>query len=195
MSKTTKLKVVRPILATRVAVEQCVAETCAAQIAREKLIAKRDAKIATITAEYAEEIDGHSETIDTNLVLLEQWLDANDGELGDARSTVIGGARLGFRTGNPAVKPTGKLTLKAVIAGLKKLGGDLAKKYLREKTELAKETVLATARLCESADAKVAADAAAELEQIGVEVQQGETFYLDPPREGQPDVKLSKEAA
>lgn len=190
-----KLKIVRPILATRAAVETCVAETCEAQLKREKLIAKRDAKIAAITADYASEIEEHGEAIENNLTLLEQWADANAAEFGDARSVVIGGARLGFRTGNPAVKPVGKLTFKAIVAALQKLGGDLEKKYLKVKTDLDKEAALATARLLESTDEAVRAQAEAELEQVGVEIVQGETFYLDPPREGQPDATLTKSAA
>lgn len=190
-----KLKIVRSLLQSRAAVERCVTETCAAQIAREQLIAKRDAKIAAITAEYAPAIEALDDEIGTNLSLLEQWADANTAEFGDARSLVVAGARLGYRMGNPAAKPTGKLNFKAIIAGLQKLGGDLAKKYLRVKTEFDKEAALATGRLLESTEEEVRAAAEAELAQIGVEIQQAETFYLDPPREGQPDATLTIQVA
>lgn len=190
-----KLKIVRPILSTRAAVEACVAETCAAQIQREKLVAKRDGKIAAITAEFASDIEGLGSTIDNNLTLIEQWADANAAEFGDARSIVIGGARLGFRLGNPAVKALGKLTFKAIIAGLQKLGDSLAQKYLRTKVELDKDALLATGRLLESTDEDTRAQAENELAQVGVEIVQAETFYLDPPREGQADTTLTKEAA
>lgn len=190
-----KLRIIRPILANRQAVVACVAETCEAQIQREKLVAKRDARIAEITADYASDIEALGTTIDTNLTLLEQWADANAAEFGEARSTVIGGARLGFRLGNPAVKPVGKLTAKAVVAGLQRLGGALAAKYLRVKTELDKEAALATGRLLESPDEEVRAQAESELATIGVEIGQAETFYLDPPREGQADTVLTKPAA
>ncbi|MCV5968719.1 hypothetical protein OIH33_11695, partial [Lactococcus petauri] len=62
------------------------------------------------------------------------------------------------------MKANDKLTFKAIIAMLKKAGGDLAKKFLKEKTDLCKETVLATARELESADAETRARAAAELD-------------------------------
>jgi phage host-nuclease inhibitor protein Gam len=93
------------------------------------------------------------------------------------------------------VKPVGKLTFKAIIAGLQKLGDALARKYLRTKVELDKDALLATGRLLESPDEGVRASAEAELAQVGVEIVQAESFYLDPPREGQPDATISRPVA
>lgn len=182
----TKLKVVRAILATREAAETTVAEVCSAQIEREKLIAKRDAKIARITEEYASDLEEQGDTIANGLTLLEQWADLNPAEFGDARSTIVGGARLGFRLGTPKVEATGKLTFKAIIAELKKkpAADPLAKKYLRVKTELDKESILATGRLTESNDPTAAQAAAEELAAIGVEITQGESFAPELPHKG-----------
>lgn len=190
-----KLKIVRPILGSRAEAEKVVTSTCAAQLDREKLVAKRDAKIAEITAEFAPRIEVLDEEIATSLTLLEQWADADKGTWGDAKSTVVAGARIGFRTGNPTVEPTGKLTFKAILAALRKRGGDLFAKYVRVKESFDKDAALATGRLLESADAAVRQQAEEELDAIGVEIVQSESFYLDPPREGQADVTLSKEAA
>lgn len=196
MPKSTKLKVVKPILATREAVEITVADTCDAQLKRESLTVERDARIKLIKDQYDPKIEEQDDVIATNLTLLEQWADANTGEFGDARSMVISGARLGYRLGNPAVKPAGKLTFKAIIAGLQKLGEHpLAKKYLRVKTEFDKDAALSTGRLVESTDESVATQADHELTTLGVEIVQAETFYLDPPREGQADVVLTKKVA
>lgn len=190
-----KLKIVRPILANRVAAEKAVAETCTAQLAREKLVTARDAKIAEITAKFAPQIEALDDELATNLALLEQWADADKSTWGDARSTMVGGVRVGFRLGNPTVEPTGKLTIKAILGSLRKAGGDLFKKYVRSKESFDKEAALATARLLESTDPAVRKQAEDELDAIGVEIVQSETFYFDPPRDGQADVVLSKAAA
>ena len=190
-----KLKIVKPILATREAVAITVADCCDSQLKRESLTVERDARIKVIKDEYDPQIEAHDDAIAANLTLLEQWADANTAEFGDARSMVVAGARLGYRLGNPAVKPIGKLTFKAIIAGLQKLGGALSEKYLRVKTEFDKDAALATGRMIESTDAAAAAQADAELDALGVEIVQAETFYLDPPREGHADVVLTKKVA
>ncbi len=191
----TKLKILKPVLKSRAEVERVVNETVAAQIRREALVAKRDAELLAVNKKHGTEIDELGEEMETNLTLLEQWADANEVEFGDARSLVINTHRIGYRYGNPTVKPAGKLTFKAVIKTIKDIGGDLAKKFLRVKTELDKETVLATGRLLESPDDDTRATAAAELETIGCEIAQSETFYLDPAREGQADTTIATKVA
>lgn len=186
------IKTKRPVIQTTEHLERVIAETIAAQIDREKRIAKRDAKINEITAEHAPKIDALGSEIETNLALLEQWADAHAAEWGDAKSTVVCGHRLGFRLGQPTVDYAGKLKAKDVLAALVKRGdGDpLFAKYVRTKQELNKEAVLATGREAQSGDEAAAAAAEAELDAIGCEIAQTETFYLDPAREGQPETVL-----
>ena len=196
MSKSSKLRIVRTILKDRAQAETTVDETVAAQIKREQLVAKRDKLIQAIMEEHGPAIDAETETIDANLALLEQWCDANPGEFGEARSITMHGHRLGYRTGQPKVEPTGKLTFKAILATLKKApDSDLAKKYVRIKSDLDKEAILATGRLLTSSDEAARTAAEAELDAIGCEIVQGETFYLEPAREGQADTTLTTKAA
>ena len=188
---TQKITTKRTIIRDQAHLELVVNETVAAQIDREKRTAKRDAEIQEITEKHSPKIDALSAEIENNMVILEQWADAHSATWGDARSIVVGGNRLGFRTGNPAVKPVGKLTFKAIIASIAKAGGDLAKKFLKQKTDLCKETILATARQLESTDEATRIAAQAELDAIGCHIEQAETFYLDPAREGQADTLLT----
>lgn len=189
---TQKITTKRPIIRDQAHLELIVNETVSAQIEREKRTAKRDAELQEITEKHSPKIDALTAEIENNMVLLEQWADAHSSTWGDARSISVAGHRLGFRTGNPAVKPNGKLTFKAIIAAVAKMGGDLAAKFLKVKTDLCKETVLSTARQLESADETTRAAAQAELDAIGCHIEQAETFYLDPAREGQPDSLLTR---
>lgn len=189
---TQKIKLTRTIIRDTAHLEATVSETVTAQIQREKLIAKRDEELQRINEKHAPGIEALSEEIDSNLGILEQWADAHSAEWGTARSISVCGHRIGFRTGNPAVKPNGKLTFKAIVSMLAKAGGDLAKKFLKVKTDLCKETVLATARQLESADEATALAAQAELDAIGCHIEQAEAFYLEPAREGQPETTLQR---
>ena len=194
MPANTKLKS-SPVLKTRAAVEAVLNDTVALQIERESLVATRDARLLAIKEEHEPEIDALAEQLESNLALLEQWSNANRAEFGDAQSITINGHRLGYRLGQPTVKPAGKLKFPAIIKIILAKGGDLLRKYIRVKHELNKEAILETGRLTESGDATQRELAATELSAIGVEIEQAESFYLDPDRAGQADVMLKKEAA
>ena len=191
---TTKLKST-PVLKSRLLVEQKIHETVSAQIFRESLVAERDSLILEVQTKKNPAIDELTEEIEGNLALIEQWADFNRTEFGDAQSIVINEHRIGYRVGQPTVKPCGKLKFPMIIKAILAKGGELAKKFLRIKTELNKEAVLETARIAECAVTEVRDAAAAELAEIGCEVVQGESFYLEPNRAGQADTTLKKEAA
>lgn len=184
-----------PILKTRAAVEATVNETIAAQIEREHLVAVRDAELLAIQERHNPRIDELGESIEAGVALLEQWANANRGEFGDAQSIAINGHRLGFRVGQPAVKPAGKLKFPAIVKIILAKGGDLVRKYIRIKSELNKDAILETGRRANCGDAAAREVAAAELSAIGVEIVQDEAFYLEPNREGQAPATLRKEAA
>ncbi len=198
-----KLKIVRCIIKDRLELERIVRDTVDHQIKREQAIAARDAAVLVVQEKHNPAIDGLSETIDANLLLLEQWSDCNPEEFGDARSILVNGHRIGFRLGQPKPEPAGKLTWKAILATLKKWFAadnagitdpdalktalrhlELGRKYLRQKLEANKEAMLETGR-------NKSPEADAELAEIGVEITQSEEFYLEPGREGQPDTRLS----
>ncbi len=191
-AKSTKLRIVKPVLSTRAAVEAVVNETVAKQIERVTIVARRDAKVLAIEKEYGPRIDELGTAMESNLALLEQWADANEPEFAEARSISINGHRLGYRLGNPTVAAAGKLTFKAIIKAIADKGGDLARKYLRVKTDLDKEAVLSTGRLLESPDEETRTIAEIELDEIGCEIKQTQTFYLEPNREGQSATTLAK---
>lgn len=195
------------LLRSRERAERTVREIIDAQIQREKLTATRDAAVAKVLAQHDPEIDAHTARIDRDFELLENWADENAEEFAGAKSIVLGGHRLGWRTGQPTVKTRGKLTFKTIVARLVEAGGELKARFVREKPELNKEAVLELNRIASGTVLPAGADAMnpdeiesarqlarAELKQLGVQVTQTEAFYLEPDREGQADIRLSGEA-
>lgn len=203
---TTEITV---LLRSRESAERTVREIIDRQIAREKLIAARDGEVQAVLVRHNPKIDDATLAIDTDFELLETWATENRGEFGDAKSLVISGHRIGWRTGNPKVETRGKLTFKTIVAQLLKAGGVLKAKFVREKPELNKDAVLEVNRIAEGraealhaldpeAKAEVIAAAVATLKALGVRVTQTENFYLEPDREGQPELRMTgeeKEAA
>lgn len=190
------------LLRSRESAERTVREIIERQIAREKLIAIRDAEVQTVLAKHNPKIDEATLSIDTDFELLETWSEENRKEFGEAKSIVLGGHRIGWRTGNPKVEARGKLSFKTIVAQLIKAGGDLKAKFVREKPELNKDAVLELNRVAEgraeslkplSEEDKAAAIAAARaaLKELGVKVTQTENFYLEPDREGQPELRMT----
>lgn len=197
------------LLRSRESAERTVRAIIDQQIARETLIAARDREVQAVLARHNPKIDDATLAIDTDFELLETWAEENRAEFGAAKSVVISGHRIGWRTGNPKVETRGKLTFKTIVAQLIKAGGEMKAKFVREKPELNKDAVLELNRVAEGradslktlgeADkAQAVATAVAALKALGVRVTQTENFYLEPDREGQPELRMTgeeKEAA
>lgn len=214
MSTPQKTEKITVLIRTRESAERTARDIVDGQIKREELVAARDAELAEINSKHNPAIDALTGGIDLNFELLEDWADNNPDEFGKAKSIVICGHRIGWRTSPPAVKPRGKLTLKTIISRIVEAGGDLKAKFLREKPELNKEAILEVQRTAEGriSDEAVAVErllrkepdapaellretmqveARATLREIGVEVRQMETFYFEPDREGQAEIRLA----
>lgn len=190
------------LLRSRESAEATVREIVAAQIAREKLIAARDLELERVGAKHNPDIDSITANIELNFELLEDWAENNGQEFVGAKSMTINGHRFGWRTGNPTVKARGKLSLKTILARLIEAGGTIRAQFVREKSELNKEAILELHRVAEGRSPALEAlnekqreeaklEAVAALKAIGVMVQQVETFYFEPDRDGQPDIRLA----
>jgi phage host-nuclease inhibitor protein Gam len=189
------------LLRSRESAERTVREIVQRQLDREKLIAARDTAVEKVTALHNPKIDDLTTAIDRDFELLEVWAEDNREDFGKVKSMALAGHRIGWRTGNPKVEARGKLTLKTILARLVEAGGDLKKRFVREKPELNKESVLEMARVAEGRspaldtlqpEQREEAQTAARgvLKEIGVTVSQTESFYLEPDREGQPEIRL-----
>lgn len=172
-----------------------IASILSAQTTREKAIADRDSALAAQAAEI-EKKHGYNATIDKadkdaarGLELVEMWAAANKAEFGEARSLVEANARFGWRLGNWAFQTSRKQSevmefLQAIMRrGLRPEATERQKQrctfaalFLRIKTSLDKEQAIAE---------RDNPAARRLFRRAGITIEQEETFYLDPEREGQ----------
>lgn len=157
---------------TRDELENVLGEYAAAAIERAKLGATMDAKLNEIRAAYEERFAGLDETLEGLFADLEAWAALHRDEFADRRSLDLLHGTIGFRTGNPAVKPLKGVKWEHVVDQLRAAHLDA---WLRAPDpEVNKEAVLA-ARETLGAD---------RLAQLGMRVEQTERFFVDPKIEG-----------
>jgi len=100
---------------------------------------------------------------------LRLWGEGNREEFGKKKSLEFRHGVVGFRLGNPTVKPIKGVTLAAALALIK--NSKFVERFVRTKEEINKEQVLAdygTDDLSEK-----------ELNGLGLTVEQSETFYVE----------------
>jgi phage host-nuclease inhibitor protein Gam len=94
----------------------------------------------------------------------------------------------GYRTGNPATKTLSKWTWEKVVEALKL---EKLTAYIVSKPEPAKAKILADGKdgiLCNADGMPVA------LSKVGIKIDQGEVFYIEPKTEGTPTIKAEAAA-
>lgn len=143
----------------------------ASQIQRERLVAERDAAIETAARPYRATLDQIDAELKDGLARLEAWATAHPEEFRDAESTVLpGGHRVGWRLGNWAAKTVRGWTWDRVREEIEALSKGWRDQFLRVKTEINKEAI-------------VAARETVDWSGLGVTFEQARRFYLEPHRE------------
>jgi phage host-nuclease inhibitor protein Gam len=153
-------------IGTREELEARMGDLARRTIERTKLAAGMNAKLAEIRVNYEArfaELDQETESI---LADLEAWAALHGGEFGAKRSLELVHGVLGFRTGNPALKPLKGVRWEDVMALLQ----CRARQYIRVTEEPDKALLLA------DRDA-LGADG---LAQLGLRVEQADRFYAEP---------------
>jgi phage host-nuclease inhibitor protein Gam len=168
-------------LITRSQAEQIAAGIVRAQIDRETLVADRDAAVLAAQEQHQPEIDQLSAAIDQDMSMLESWAAAHPDEFGAKRSITLSGHRVGWRTGQPRAKGKRGWTWAKILAVLRESSEELRSRYLRTREEVSKEALIA-ARETHPLD----------LEYLHVQIEQSETFFLEPAREGQDPTTLTR---
>lgn len=115
----------------------------------------------------------------------EKYAEENRKELlpGKEKSASTGGGTFGFRTGNRTTKTLSKWTWEKVVEALR---ANKLTAYIVNKPEPSKVKILADAKdgiLTNEAGEPVA------LSQVGIKIDQGEVFYIEPKTEGTPTIK------
>ena len=179
MAKREKIKVSR---LTRADVESLVEQIALVTIQRDRNMAAMDEEIAEVRRQYGESIARCGALIDAALAECRAWAEAHPEEFAARKSIDMLHGTVGFRIGNPALKTLRGVTWERVLEKLNDMG---LVAYIRTKLEPDKEKMLADRD-----------DAIGELfGQIGVQVKQDETFFVEPKREPAPDPAATAQEA
>ncbi|MGQ0738261.1 MAG: host-nuclease inhibitor Gam family protein [Bacteroidota bacterium] len=130
---------------------------------------KMNQELTAIKEKYEPGISKLQEQKDGHFEVLQAYAEANPEMFADKKSLEFTHGNIGFRTGNPKLVTRKGFKWPAVFELVKeKLG-----RYIRKKEEVDKEGLLA--------DRKALGEA--KLKEVGLEVAQDESFYVDPKLE------------
>lgn len=184
----------------RKSMERMVRAVVSSQIELESLIAQRDAATIEAAKPFADNISDLNNQIARAMELLETWSDLNSSDFGDTRSLEVEGHRMGWRKGNWKSETKSRLvTWKKIVEKLKvwKKGAARCRipadpklaEEARKKAHWAGEWLRIKRSFDPARDTMIASrddqDAKPLLVELGVIIDQDETFYLAPDREGQ----------
>jgi phage host-nuclease inhibitor protein Gam len=159
----------RGLVETREQLEQCVGELARLTIERDSLTVEMDERIRQIRAEYEQRIADLSADIETEFDMAQDWAERNKAEFLQRKSLDLVHGTVGFRTGTPKLKTMRGVKWDTVLMRMTQLR---MSSYVRTKVEPDKEKLIADR---EKLDGKLA--------EIGCQVVQDETFFVEPKRE------------
>jgi phage host-nuclease inhibitor protein Gam len=178
----SKSRIKSPVetIRTRAEADQLVGDIATLKAQEQQITGELNEKITALRREYDLQLMQIAVDLEARTATLQDWSDRNVAEFGARKSIAFTHGEVGWRTGNPALKPLTGWTWDRVLEKLRE-GGWFAK-YLRVKQEVNKELILADrGELGES------------LKSIGVRVVQAETFYIEPKIES-PETRMQEAA-
>jgi phage host-nuclease inhibitor protein Gam len=134
------------------------------------LTAKMDEAITKIRSKYADDLAELKDQKDSAFEVVQAYCTEHEEIFGNAKSVDTVHGRIGFRTGNPSLKPLRGFTWTSINELIKaKLPG-----YMRRYEEADKESLLADRNKPEIMTL---------LPSVGIQVKQDERFYIDLKKE------------
>lgn len=169
-AKRTKKTVVSGV--TREQYEQAFAEFAMADAKAQSLTAKMDQEMTRIREKYADQLAELNDMKDKAFEVMQTFAVENKDVLfAKKKSLESAHGVIGFRTGNPKLKNMKGFTWAAVT----NLCKEFLPAYIRTTEELAKDKLLADRDIPEVAE---------QFANIGVQVVQDESFYVECKKEG-----------
>jgi phage host-nuclease inhibitor protein Gam len=153
---------------TREELEQLVGEIASQTIQRDGLKVRMDAELTELRARYAEPLAQLDLQIEAGLTVAKNWAEEHQAEFAGKKSLDLTHGIIGFRTGQPQLKRLAGWTWDRVLEAVTRLLPD----YVRHKHETDRERLLADRETL-----------APMFREIGVKVEQDESFFLEPKRE------------
>ncbi len=175
MSKSSRLKA--PSLSSRSEFVRCVDDLARTTVALRKLEARRDEQIQKIRAEWEPSVREAAARCESSTLLVEKYAEEHREEVlpGKLKSGETALAVFGFRLGNPTLKLLKRgCSWEGVVAALKLLG---LSQFIRVIEEPDKDGI------------KNANLPKEQLDQLGVRIDQNESFYVEPKE--QPTEKVA----
>lgn len=161
---------IKPATITRNDAERLVNEIATEEANRRQLASEMDEQILALRALYGPQIDAHAASLKAKTQLVQAWADANPDEFSKRKSVDFPAGRIGYRTGTPKLKCLAGHTFAKILDKLLSLPWGEA--FVRVKSEVDKEGIIA-----QVAQGNLQP---AELREIGVKVEQDETFFVEP---------------
>ncbi|MEI3137003.1 MAG: host-nuclease inhibitor Gam family protein [Phocaeicola sp.] len=168
-TKRTKKTVISGV--SREQYEQAFADFAMADAKAQSLTAKMDQEMTKIREKYADQLAELNDTKDKAFEVMQTFAVENKDVLfAKKKSLESAHGIIGFRTGNPKLKNMKGFTWAAVT----NLCKEFLPQYIRTTEELAKDKLLADRDIPEIAE---------QFANIGVQVVQDESFYVEPKKE------------
>jgi phage host-nuclease inhibitor protein Gam len=159
---------------TRQQAEATLGMLCESEIERNRITLEMDASLTEIRQEFEGRIDPHQRRVEDLTLALEDWATANPQEFPSGRKSIdFVHGEIGFRTGMPKFKKLRRFkTLQLMAEAMRKLAW--ARKYVKQSPPTVnKELVIANRD-------KLTAE---QLNTLGIQIVQDESFYVDPKTE------------
>lgn len=164
---TKRIKVMVPVIKTREELERITGQITALKTFEAQTKAVMDQRITEIRSEYEGQLGDAAEEMETLVQSVRQWAEANQSEFAGKKSLDLVHGVIGFRTGTPKLKTRKGWTWDKVLENLIPAG---RWDFIRTKKEVDKEAILAARDNMTPAD----------LRNLGVDIVQEESFYVEP---------------
>lgn len=165
-SKSSRIRLTRPVVDSRAAAETILGQITAAKAEQNGLRAALDCELTATRQRFEGDIDSLGKDIEQKTGLLQQWAEASPEEFPAGKKSIeFLHGRIGFRTGTPKLKTLAGWTWD-------KVKGVLDAAFVRTKVEADKEALLGAYARGEVSDAV--------LRTVGISVVQEEAFFVEP---------------
>lgn len=162
------------VIRGRAEMETLAREITALTLSRNRQLLEWEEALTMLRDRYESSLVEIEVALETKTAQAREWAEANPEEFKGMRSVELAHGVVGWRTGQPALKPIGGWTWDRVLAKLKAFPHLLT--YVRAKEEVNKQALLGNRE----------ALGRETLRAIGVRVVQEESFYVE-PRVGEAD--------
>lgn len=182
--KSTRLKLTasQTALATRADLESLTREVAELTLSRNKQKTELDQAITHLRERYESSLAEIDQQLAEKTELARAWAQANPAEFKGLKSLELTHATIGFRTGQPQLKPNRGWTWTKILLAVKM---HLGTKWVRIKEEVNREQIIADRH--DLGDQKLA--------RIGCSIVQDESFYIDPKIESFENRQTHQKAA